>query len=139
MAIEFYDQAIAVREAALGSRHVDTALLYNNKACCLSLLGDTTATRALLYTAHETFVDGLGTTHPRTFASLRNVTRAGRLRLDVDRSVGRLPRCDLTSRGLPSSGKGGKKGGKSKKGKGKGKKGKGKGKGKKGKGKKVSN
>eukprot|EP01043_Picozoa_sp_COSAG02_P028167 COSAG02_NODE_1695_length_11271_cov_8.120659_7_plen_563_part_00 len=133
MAIEFYDQAIAIREAALGSRHVDTALLYNNKACCLSLLGDTTATRALLYTAHETFVDGLGATHPRTFASLRNVTRARHLRLDVDRSVGRLPKCDLTSLGLPNS-KGSKAGGKSKKGKGKGK-GRGKGKGKKGKGK----
>jgi hypothetical protein len=136
VAMEFYDQAIAIREAVLGKRHVDTALLYNNKACCLSFRGDTTQTRALLYTAHEIFVDGLGPTHPRTFAALRNVTRASRLRLDVDRNVGRLPRRDLTSMGLPGSGKGG--GSKSKKGKGKGKakKGKGKGKGKKGKGKK---
>lgn len=126
MAIEFYDQAIEVREAALGKRHVDTALLYNNKACCLSLRGDTTATRALLHTAHEIFVDGLGATHPRTFAAVRNVARASRLPLDVDRTVGRLPRCDMMSLGSL-----GAKASKTKKPKGKGKgKGKGTGKGK---------
>ena len=125
MALEFYDQAISIRESALGKRHVDTGLLYNNKACCMSLRGDTTATRALLYSAHEIFVDGLGPTHPRTFAALRNVTRASKLPLNVDRNVGRLPRSDMTKMGLSGGGADAKNGGK---GKGKGKMG---GKGKK--------
>ena len=128
MALDFYDQALAIREQTLGRRHVDTGLLYNNKACCLRFAGDVTQARALLYTAHEIFEDGLGPTHPRTFAALRNVSRARKMLLNARRDLGRLPARDLSTLGRKNAASASKKG----KGK-KGKKGKGKKGGKKGK------
>jgi hypothetical protein len=100
---------------------MDTALLFNNIACCYDMLDRVTEAVESFQKAKDVFSYEYGLTHPRTSTVLRNLTRIRQRRLDF--SVKFQPRKPTTcppalvgdGKKKKKGKKGGKKGGKKKK------------------------
>jgi len=119
VALNFFDKALAIREETLGDVHMDTALLFNNIACCYDMLDRVTEAVESFQKAKDVFTYEYGLTHPRTTTVLRNLSRIRQRRLDF--SIKFEPRKPTPCAAVLAGGDGKKK--KSAKGgKGKGKK-----------------
>ena len=69
----YYEQALAIRRAALGKAHPDTATSLNNLGLLLQAMGDYSAARPYLEQALAIRRAALGEKHLRTAASLNNL------------------------------------------------------------------
>ena len=117
VALSFYEKALDVREQTLGDLHMDTALLFNNIACCYDMLNRVTEAVESFQKAKDVFTYEYGLAHPRTSTALRNLSRIRHRRLDF--AVKFEPRkptpCPAVLVAAAGKKKKGKKGGKGKK------------------------
>jgi tetratricopeptide (TPR) repeat protein len=102
LALRCFECAMAIREQALGTDHVDTASTWNNVGCCLDGLGLAEQARYRYQLALQCMKPQLRIQHPRVAVVLRNLQRSNRLpselhlgaqplsclfRLDKDRTI----------------------------------------------------
>uniref|UniRef100_A0A7S0W2T5 Uncharacterized protein n=1 Tax=Hemiselmis tepida TaxID=464990 RepID=A0A7S0W2T5_9CRYP len=120
VALSFFQTALKIREAAIGERHMDTGLLYNNIGACYDLLDRVTEATESYGKARDVFQFEFGLTHPRTATAMRNLGRVKQRRFDFHVSFAQRHPTPCPAKLLGGEKK--KKGKKGKKGGGKGKK-----------------
>jgi tetratricopeptide (TPR) repeat protein len=75
----YYERALAIREKALGSDHIDIANSLNNLGGLLYRMGDLATARPYLERALRIFEKALGPDHPHTRTARNNLAAlAGR-------------------------------------------------------------
>ena len=78
LALRCFERAMEIREKALGLKHVDTAISWNNAGCCLDCLNRPQEANYRFHLAITCMKPELHVQHPRTTTVLRNLERMKR-------------------------------------------------------------